>query len=353
MLAVLDRPTEEHYGLDLGKRAGLLHGHRYPLAGASSSSAGSRLHARGGGRSLRRGPSPRVLYRLTGEGERAAPELARRAFAADDTALRSGARRRGPRPSGLRACRATGPARQHRLGSTRRDSRRPTPMRRECTPASAGAAATPTSPTASRSRPSSPAGAVRGRRDRRPAARRPGRRARPRRGEPHRRERRRRPRCRRPRDRRRITPARPDHVLLRAPRDDVVVQRQVLTIKLADRLHNARTWRFVKAGVARVSDRDGECVRTGRRASSGSPRHAGSCSTARRPNWSMAAPSRPACSPGPSACCRRRSAAAISSNGPATSHNSRPNGSVSPSRPAWCTPRWSSVGTRAPPAFTL
>ena len=29
-------------------------------------------------------------------------------------------------------------------------------------------------------------------------------------------------------------------------------ERQVLTIKLADRLHNARTWRFVEAGVARV-----------------------------------------------------------------------------------------------------
>jgi DNA-binding PadR family transcriptional regulator len=77
LAALLEDPAGEHYGLDLGKRAGLLTGTVYPLL--------RRFEQLGWleSRLVELDPSaagrpPRVLYHLTGEGEQAArAELAR------------------------------------------------------------------------------------------------------------------------------------------------------------------------------------------------------------------------------------------------------------------------------------
>src|SRR5690242_4441156 len=78
LLAVLlEHPTEEHYGLDLGKRAGLLTGTVYPLLRRFEELGWLECHPEDVDPSAA-GRPPRVLYRLTGEGERAArAELAR------------------------------------------------------------------------------------------------------------------------------------------------------------------------------------------------------------------------------------------------------------------------------------
>jgi DNA-binding PadR family transcriptional regulator len=78
LLAVLlENPAEEHYGLDLGKRAGLLTGTVYPLLRRFEHAGWLESHLEDVDPSAA-GRPPRVLYRLTGEGERAAAaELAR------------------------------------------------------------------------------------------------------------------------------------------------------------------------------------------------------------------------------------------------------------------------------------
>ena len=78
LLAVLlEQPTEEHYGLDLGKRAGLLTGTVYPLLRRFEQLGWLESRPEDVDPSAA-GRPPRVLYRLTGEGERAArAELAR------------------------------------------------------------------------------------------------------------------------------------------------------------------------------------------------------------------------------------------------------------------------------------
>jgi PadR family transcriptional regulator PadR len=68
LLAMLERPDEEHYGLDLAKRAGLQSGTTYPLLRRFErtnwvTSTWEDVDASAAGR------PPRRLYRLTGEGE--------------------------------------------------------------------------------------------------------------------------------------------------------------------------------------------------------------------------------------------------------------------------------------------
>src|SRR5919202_5318038 len=78
LLAVLlETPSEEHYGLDLGKRAGLLTGTVYPLLRRFEQMGWLESRLEDVDPSAA-GRPPRVLYRLTGEGERGArAELAR------------------------------------------------------------------------------------------------------------------------------------------------------------------------------------------------------------------------------------------------------------------------------------
>src|SRR4051794_3148530 len=72
LLAVLlEHPTEDHYGLDLGKRAGLLTGTVYPLLRRFEQLGWLQVSLEDVDPSAEGRPR-RVLYRLTGEGERAA-----------------------------------------------------------------------------------------------------------------------------------------------------------------------------------------------------------------------------------------------------------------------------------------